>query len=58
VLRRLRRPNFLGGPASNLLVATTIAGDTPCRSTNVDYRVDRRGAVSGVQFVGEFVMLP
>ena len=48
-------PNFLGGASSNLLVATTITGDTACRSTNVDYRVDTDGARS---FLGQFVTLP
>jgi hypothetical protein len=35
-------PNFLGAGSSetNVIAATTIAGDTPCRSTNVDYRLD------------------
>jgi len=48
-------PNFLGGASSSLLVATTITGDTACRSTNVDYRVDTDGARS---FLGQFVTLP
>jgi hypothetical protein len=48
-------PNFLGGAASNLLVATTITGDTACRSTNVDYRLD---TTSARQFLGQFVTLP
>jgi secreted trypsin-like serine protease len=48
-------PNFLGGASSSLLVATTITGDTACRSTNVDYRVDTDGARS---FLAQFVTLP
>ncbi|HET8680819.1 MAG TPA: hypothetical protein VFM54_02920 [Micromonosporaceae bacterium] len=48
-------PNFLGGPESNLLVATTITGDSACRSTNVDYRLDTAAAR---QFLGQFVTLP
>jgi trypsin len=48
-------PNFLGGATSHLLVATTITGDTPCRSTNVDYRLDTDAAR---QFLGQFVTLP
>ncbi len=48
-------PNFLAGTSSHLLVATTISGDTACRSTNVDYRLDTDGARS---FLGQFVTLP
>ena len=48
-------PNFLGGAGSNLLVATTITGDTACRSTNVDYRLDTPGARD---FLGHYVTLP
>ncbi|MCW2643447.1 MAG: putative Peptidase and chymotrypsin precursor [Dactylosporangium sp.] len=48
-------PNFLGGSGSNLLVATTITGDTACRATNVDYRLD---SASARQFLGQFVTLP
>src|SRR5262245_51088186 len=48
-------PDFLGGATSHLLVATTITGDTACRSTNVDYRVDTEGARS---FLGQYVALP
>lgn len=47
--------NFLGDDTSNLLVATTITGDTACRSTNVDYRLD---TVSAREFLGQFVTLP
>ncbi|HZN18174.1 MAG TPA: hypothetical protein VFB84_08330 [Micromonosporaceae bacterium] len=48
-------PNFLGGSESNLLVATTVTGDSACRSTNVDYRLDTAAAR---QFLGQFVALP
>ncbi|HEX6498721.1 MAG TPA: trypsin-like serine protease [Micromonosporaceae bacterium] len=48
-------PNFLGGATSNLLVATTITGDTVCRSTNVDYRLD---TPSARDFLGQYVTLP
>lgn len=48
-------PNFLGDSSSNLLVATTITGDTQCHSTNVDYRLDTPGART---FLGRFVSLP
>ena len=50
-------PNFLGSGSSetNILAATTITGDTPCRSTNVDYRLDTPSARA---FLGQFVPLP
>jgi len=48
-------PNFLGDDTSTLLVATTITGDTACRSTNVDYRLDTDAARA---FLGQFVTLP
>ena len=48
-------PNFLGDGASAVLVANTITGDTACRSTNVDYRLDTDSARS---FLGQFVTLP
>jgi V8-like Glu-specific endopeptidase len=48
-------PNFLGDDTSSLLVATTITGDTACRSTNVDYRLDTAPAR---EFLGQFVTLP
>ncbi|WP_185949741.1 trypsin-like serine protease [Microbispora sp. KK1-11] len=49
-------PNYLGGPDSNLLVATTISGvDDACRTTNVDYRLD----IPEVrEFIGKYVTLP
>jgi V8-like Glu-specific endopeptidase len=46
-------PNFLG--TSNLLAATTITGDSVCRSTNVDYRLDTAAAR---QFLSAYVPLP
>ena len=39
-------PNFLGAGSSetDIVAATTITGDTACRSTNVDYRLDTPAA--------------
>ena len=50
-------PNFLGAGASetNIVAATTITGDSVCRSTNVDYRLD---TPSGRAFLATFVTLP
>jgi trypsin len=50
-------PNFLGaGPGETSIIAgTTITGDTPCRSTNVDYRLDTASARA---FLGRYVTLP
>lgn len=48
-------PNYLGGATSHLLVATTITGDSVCRSTNVDYRLDSAVARA---FLAGFVALP
>lgn len=50
-------PNFLGSGSgeTNIIAGTTITGDTPCRSTNVDYRLDTPSARS---FLGQFVTLP
>jgi V8-like Glu-specific endopeptidase len=50
-------PNFLGAGSSetNILAATTITGDTACRSTNVDYRLDTASARA---FLGQYVSLP
>ena len=47
-------PNFLGAGSTetNISPATTITGDTPCRSTNVDYRLDTPSARA---FLGQFV---
>jgi V8-like Glu-specific endopeptidase len=46
-------PNFLG--TSNVIAATTITGDTACRSTNVDYRLD---TASARNFLAPYVALP
>jgi hypothetical protein len=35
-------PNFLG--TSNTIAATTISGDSACKSTNVDLRMDTQSA--------------
>jgi hypothetical protein len=50
-------PNFLGAGATetNIVAATTITGDVPCRATNVDYRMDTASARA---FLGQFVTLP
>jgi len=46
-------PNFLG--TTDIVNATTIAGDAICRSTHVDYRMDTPSARA---FLGGFVTLP
>jgi len=46
-------PNFLG--TTDVIAGTTITGDTNCRSTNVDYRLD---TASARQFLARFVPLP
>jgi secreted trypsin-like serine protease len=33
-------PHFLGGVMSNLIVSTTVTGDTACRATDKTYRLD------------------
>ncbi len=50
-------PNFLGAGSSetNIVAGTTITGDTACRSTNVDYRLDTASARS---FLANYVALP
>jgi V8-like Glu-specific endopeptidase len=50
-------PNFLsaGSSETSIIAATTITGDTPCRSTNVDYRLDTASARA---FLGQYVTLP
>jgi secreted trypsin-like serine protease len=50
-------PNFLGAGATetNIVAGTTITGDTFCRSTNVDYRMDTPSARG---FLAAFVALP
>jgi len=46
-------PNFLGTSAT--IAAITITGDSVCRSTNVDYRLDTDSARS---FLEQYVTLP
>ena len=46
-------PNFVGD--TNVIAATTITGDTACRSTNVDYRLDTSSART---FLKDYVTLP
>jgi hypothetical protein len=50
-------PNFLGAGATetNIVAATTITGDSMCRATNVDYRMDTPSARA---FLGQYVTLP
>jgi hypothetical protein len=50
-------PNFLGAGSAEtkIIAATTITGDTPCRSTNVDYRLDTTSARS---FLANYVSVP
>jgi len=50
-------PNFLGAGAdeTNIVAGTTITGDSMCRSTNVDYRMDTPPARS---FLANYVTLP
>jgi V8-like Glu-specific endopeptidase len=50
-------PNFLGAGSTetNIVAGTTITGDTWCRSTNVDYRMDTPSARN---FLAPFVTLP
>jgi hypothetical protein len=38
-----------------VIAGTTITGDTQCRSTNVDYRLDTPSARS---FLADYVALP
>jgi hypothetical protein len=38
-----------------VIAATTITGDTACRSTNVDYRLD---TASARNFLAPYVALP
>jgi hypothetical protein len=46
-------PNFLGAGSgeTDIIAAITITGDTPCRATNVVYRLD---SVSAQAFLAEF----
>jgi secreted trypsin-like serine protease len=46
-------PNFLG--STDIIAATTITGDSVCRSTNVTYRLDTAAARG---FLGRYVVLP
>jgi secreted trypsin-like serine protease len=39
-------PHFYGGVTSDQLVATTITGDTACRASDKDYRLDTASAAS------------
>jgi Trypsin len=50
-------PNFLGAGAdeTNIVAATTITGDSMCRATNVDYRLD---TLTARAFLGQYVALP
>ena len=50
-------PNFLGAGSgeTNIVAGTTITGDSLCKSTNVDYRLDTQSARA---FLGQFVALP
>lgn len=44
-------PNFMTLNGQQLIVAITITGDTVCRSTNVDYRLDTVSAQGFLAFV-------
>jgi hypothetical protein len=46
-------PNFLGD--TDVVAATTITGDSVCRATNVDYRLDTTSARA---FLADYVTLP
>jgi hypothetical protein len=50
-------PNFLGAGTgeTNIVAGTTITGDSMCRATNVDYRMDTASARA---FLGQYVTLP
>jgi hypothetical protein len=48
-------PNFLPVNGQQVLVSSTVTGDTVCRATNVTYRLDTASARS---FLGKFVTLP
>ena len=48
-------PNFLSVDGARILAAITITGDTVCRATNVDYRLD---TASARQFLSGYVVLP
>ena len=44
-------PNFVTVDGQLILAAITITGDTPCRSTNVDYRLDTPSAMAFFSYV-------
>ena len=44
-------PNFLTVNSQQLIVAITITGDSVCRSTNVDYRIDTISAQTFLAYV-------
>jgi V8-like Glu-specific endopeptidase len=46
-------PNFLG--TTDIIAGITITGDSVCRATNVDYRLDTASARA---FLGQYVALP
>jgi V8-like Glu-specific endopeptidase len=46
-------PNFIG--TSGVIAAITVGGDSQCKATNVDYRLDLASARS---FLGQYVNLP
>lgn len=46
-------PNFLG--TTDIVAATTITGDSVCRATNVDFRMDTPSARA---FLSQYVVLP
>lgn len=48
-------PNFLDVDGKQTLAATTVTGDSVCRATNVDYRLDTSAAR---EFLSQFVTLP
>jgi len=48
-------PNFLDVNGTRTIVAITITGDSVCRSTNVDYRLDTASARA---FLAPYVALP
>jgi hypothetical protein len=48
-------PNFFNYNGTRLVAAITITGDSVCRSTNVDYRLD---TASARDFLAPFVALP
>lgn len=48
-------PHFLGGVGSNLLVSTTVTGDSQCRASDKAYRLDTASARA---FLGQFVDVP